>query len=115
MKKIFLCFSIVFLMLFITGCGRMLGTYSIIELTENGETYNLDVLNMVGLSYELIIQDEKNAIIQFTDEPIKLTYDSEKFIGKDEGTGKEIIIPYTRDNDKITITLDDAKMVFEKK
>lgn len=113
MKKIFGFLLGIMLLISLTGCGanRLVGTYSLVELTENGETYGIDVLKMVDLSYELDVQDSKNAILKLTDEDVKLTYDNEKFVN----VNSETTIPYSVSGNRITIEFNNEKMVFEKK
>ena len=118
MKNILYGLMVIVIVISITACGKednsINGTYNLIELSNSEETYNKSVINQLGLKFQLIIKDDKNAVLEMSLEKMELTYDDKVFTGTNNETGEKESIPYTRNGNRITITLDDEKMVFEK-
>ncbi len=113
MKKIICGLMIFIVFIMLTACGKnnsMIGSYQLIEMTKEEEIYTKKMINQLGLKIELIIKDDNNAILDFSGEERNLTYDDKEFIDIDE----EQKIPYIKENNKITIQMDNEKMVFEK-
>ena len=63
---------------------------------------------------ELIIKDDKNAVLKAAGEEKQLTYDDKNFTGKNDETGEDESIPYTLEGNTLTLTQDGEKMVFKK-
>ena len=117
MKKVLSVLCVLVLVVMLTACGKktMVGTYKLIEMEANGEKADAKMLETLGIKMELVVNDDKTAVLKMDGEQDeKLTYNDKEFIGKDEETGEDMSISYTLDGKKLTLSKDGEKMVFEK-
>lgn len=115
MKKILSIFGIFVVVIMLTACGGKVGTYNLVEMESNGQKVDAAALEQYGIKMQLVIKDEKNALLKVEGEEEKaLTYDDKVFIGKDEETGEEESVPYTLDGNTLTLSKDGETMVFKK-
>lgn len=117
MKKILGFLSVLIITIMLTACGNksMVGTYELYEMEENGEKMDASTFTNLGITFSLVIEDGNKAYLDMAGDKTELTYDDKVFTGKDEETGEEESIPYTLDGDKITLSMDESKIVFKKK
>ena len=116
MKKVFSFLAIFIVAIMLTACGSKVGTYKLVEMEAGGEKVDAASLEQFGLKMELIIKDDKNAVLKIADDEKEtaLTYDDKTFTGIDEETGEEESIPYTFEGNKIILSQDGQKLVFQK-
>lgn len=90
----------------------MVGYYTLVEISENGseEVINRDTLESIKLLCNLTIEEGNTGVMNFFGEEIKITYDEKQIVM--EGTGAKY--DYTFADNRITLTDDDEKLVFEK-
>lgn len=119
MKKGIKILLLVVISLMMVGCGCQKEEkkeentgpqiYKIIELSNDTDKYDKNELQEVGINYELIINDQENAVLKMGSQELKLIYNEKSFI-----TENEDILAYVKSNNRITIDMDGEKMVFEK-
>ena len=115
MKKILSVLCVMVNAFMLTACGSKTGTYKLVEMvSSSGEKIDASMLEQFGLTMELIIKDDKNAVLKADGEEQALTYDDKVFTGKDAETGEEKSIPYTLEGSTLTLTEDGEKLVFKK-
>lgn len=115
MKKILSILCVMVIAFMLTACGSKTGTYKLVEMVSaSGEKIDATTLEQYGLTMELIIKDDKNAVLKADGEEKPLTYDDKTFTGKDDETGEEESIPYTLEGNTLTLTQDGEKLVFKK-
>lgn len=100
------------------GCGKKeevkesdYGTYKIVELKNKTDKYDKKTLLQLGIDYELTIIDNKSAKLKMNEEVIQLSYDEKEFTDEEK---KYDAIPYSKNGNKITITIDEEQIIFEK-
>ena len=115
MKKVFGILCITLLISIVTACGKgMIGTYELLEMESSGERYTAKDFKTLGIKYQLIIQDNNNAIFSLDGLQQQLTYNEKEFISKNLTTGENEYIPYKIENNKIIIEKNGEKFVFQK-
>ncbi len=90
------------------------GTYDLVSMEENGEDQSsmISFMKALGMKGELVLRDDKTGTMNlFNEDGNEITYDGKKI--KNKETGDEV--EYTYKDNKITLTTDGTKMVFEKK
>ena len=112
MKRLLLCFVVLCSVFLLAGCGSvnkdMVGTYKGIEMTEGDTTYDEKTLDTLGVSFTLEVKDDGTAILDLAGDKTKLKYDS-KYFSDSESKSK-----YTFKDGVLTISSEDASMVFKK-
>ena len=111
MKKIVFLFLI---MLMVTACGSINGSYKLVEMTEEKRQVNISSLSDVGLVFELEIKNNDDVILTTANVKRNLKIEDNNFVGVDD-EGNKRSLPFEKDGNRITIYLDEDKMVFEKK
>ena len=116
MKKILgiLCVFVIALMLTACGSKGLSGTYKLVEMESAGQKVDASGLASYGITMELTIKDEKNAVLVSDGEEKPLTYDDKYFTGVDDTTGETRSISYEVSGSKIILTDDGEKLIFQK-
>ena len=113
MKKILYGLIVILMVVIVSGCGnkeKIQGMYHLIEMKSDGETYNKNLIETLGLNFTLKI-DDNTATLTMGNETLELTYDSQKFISKID---EEDVLNYKLDGETITLNYHEEEMVFEK-
>lgn len=114
MKKRLLFLLVIICTIFIfTGCDKstMTGNYKIVEVVENDTTIKGNELKDKKIDYTLKVKSDKTAILNIN-ESMKLKYDDKYFYSINDKNDK---ILYSYENNRITLNVDELKLVFEKK
>ena len=114
MKKILSILCVMVIAFMLTACGSKTGTYKLVSMESAEMNLTAEDLEKFGMTMELIIKDDKNAVLKANGEEKTLTYDDKTFTGKDDETGEEESIPYTLEGNTLTLTQDGEKLVFKK-
>ena len=114
MKKILSVLCVLVVAFMLTACGSKTGTYKLVSMESAEMKLTAEDLEKYGMTMELIIKDDKNAVLKAAGEEKQLTYDDKNFTGKNEETGEDESIPYTLEGNTLTLTQDGEKMVFKK-
>ena len=115
MKKILSVLCVLVVAFMLTACGSKTGTYKLVEMIgASGEKVDSKMIEQFGMTMELVIKDDKNAVLKAGGEEKTLTYDDKNFTGKDDETGEEESFPYTLEGNTLTLTQDGEKLVFKK-
>ena len=122
MKKFLGGLLLVVLVFGMTACGSkkdddkkadIVGEYKMVEMTAGDESLKAEDLEEYGLVYTLKVNKDKTATLSIGDEDSeKLKYDDKYFFPEDDEDDK---VAYTVKGNKLTLSDDDTKMVFEKK
>ena len=121
MKKFLGGLLLVVLVFGMTACGKdkkeektdIVGTYKMVEMTAGDESLKAEDLEEYGLVYTLKVNKDKTATLSIGDEDSeKLKYDDKYFFPEDDEDDK---VAYTVKGNKLTLSDDDTKMIFEKK
>ena len=117
MKKILYGLLVILMMGVISGCGKnneLIGTYHLIEMKSNGETYSKRMINTLGLDFTLEIKEGNKAMLVTGNERLEFSYDEEKFVSKNLENNEEEVFSYVVNNEIITLNYNDEIMIFEK-
>ena len=97
----------------LTGCGeKVAGKYELIEMSSKSETFGKDQieeLKNLGFTYTLELREDGTGVMTIAGENTEFKYDDKNIIVEGVST------PYTFENNKLTVSENDEKMVFEKK
>ena len=100
----------------LTGCKKsMVGVYDFVQRTNGDEVLTEYDLKGYGITYELVVEENKKATLKEGDTITNLTYDDEKFVGKNEENNEERILKYTFDGNQIILDEKQDKLFFQRK
>lgn len=87
----------------------IVGSYEIIELKDDDETYDKKIIDSLNLDYSFEVKDDNTATMRFADQEENLTYDDKYFINEKEK------IEYKYEKGKLVLSNEDTVLTFEKK
>ena len=112
MKKKLVVLFILFISIFITGCGKsIVGEYKIVEIKENNSVLKEKDLKKNNINYSIIVNKDKTAILTISEKE-KVKYDDKYFYREEDETDK---VAYKFDGKNITIKIDELELVFKKR
>lgn len=97
-----------------SGKAAVVGTYTLYEMTTDGETIDNDLVKSLGMEemFSLEMKADGTGILSMEGEDdSSITWDDKKI--KDSSTGDEF--DYTYQDGKLTMSDDDNVLVFQKK
>lgn len=113
MKKILFLLVIICTIFIFTGCDKynMIGNYKIVEVIEGETIIKGSELKDKKIDYTLKIKSDNTAVLTIN-ESIKLKYNDKYFYSINDKNDR---ILYSHKDNRITLDVDELKLVFEKK
>lgn len=101
--------AIVVAIVLLTGKKDVVGTWTLVEVSEGGQSYSTESLSLLGMTGTLELKADKTGTMTIFGTSTELTYDDNNLTVDGQST------PYSVSGNRLTIEASGSKMVFEKK
>ena len=101
--------AIVVAIVLLTSKANPVGTWTLVEVSEGGQSYDTSSLSLLGMTGTLELKDDKTGTMSIFGSSTNLTWDDKNLTVDGQATA------YSISGNKLTLENNGSKMVFEKK